>query len=297
MTPTDSNGNPDLNLLVQSAGRFGDSPVVWAGSMGEWPLIAQRDRISGAKLLAEAGVKTIVGTGAACPRDALELIENGVKYGASGFMLIPRQSSRTGSKQAQWEHFDQSLSAASGLPCVVYNSPYYGFQMQPDMFLRLRERHSNLVGFKEFGGKDALTRDYKELTRDDPDLTLVVGADPDVVHGYVLCGAKGAITGVGNVVPDAVKTLVSLCEKYTSNPDDTLMNRINSLDRLLMPLAEYDVGPDLALYYKYLMTLTGHEGYSVPLWHSDSLSDQQMADASQKLKTFQAGWEAWQQAA
>ena len=93
------------------------------------------------------------------------------------------------------------LQAAGDLPAVIYNSPYYGFETQADLFFDLQKNYSNLVGFKEFGGADSLTYAAEHITSGREDLTLMVGVDTQVVHGFVRCGAKGAITGVGNALP------------------------------------------------------------------------------------------------
>ena len=66
-------------------------------------------------------------------------------------MVIPRVLSRGTSVAAQRAHFAGILDAASELPAVIYNSPYYGFETKADLFFDLREDHPNLVGFKEFG--------------------------------------------------------------------------------------------------------------------------------------------------
>ncbi len=54
-------------------------------------------------------------------------------------------------------HFEAVLEAAGGLPAVIYNSPYYGFETKADLFFALNAKHPHLVGFKEFGGAKALS--------------------------------------------------------------------------------------------------------------------------------------------
>ena len=83
-------------------------------------------------------------------------------------------------------------------PAVIYNSPYYGFETKADLFFSLREKFSSLVGFKEFGGADSLSYAAENITSQDESLILMAGVDTQVYHGFVNCGATGAITGVGN---------------------------------------------------------------------------------------------------
>ena len=40
----------------------------------------------------------------------------------------------------------------------------------------------------------------------------MVGVDTQVFHGFVHCGAAGAITGVGNASPREILRLIELCE-------------------------------------------------------------------------------------
>jgi dihydrodipicolinate synthase/N-acetylneuraminate lyase len=70
-----------------------------------------------------------------------------------------------------------------------------------------------LVGFKEFGGFDDLRYASEHITSKDPEVTLMIGVDTAVYHGFVNCGAGGAITGIGNVLPSEVLLLTELCKK------------------------------------------------------------------------------------
>ena len=126
-------------------------------------------------------------------------------------MVIPRVLSRGTSPAAQRHHFAGILRAAAGLPAVIYNSPYYGFETKAPLFFDLRAEFPNLIGFKEFGGADSLTYAAEQITSGHPDLSLMVGVDTQVFHGIVRCGAVGAITGVGNALPGPVLRLVELC--------------------------------------------------------------------------------------
>ena len=80
----------------------------------------------------------------------------------------------------------------------------------------------------------------------------MVGVDTQVVHGYVNCGAQGAITGVGNALPIEVLRLVELCE-LAATGDEKALRLARELDAALMELSRLDEGPDLVLFYKRLM--------------------------------------------
>lgn len=297
MTPCRADRTPDFDALV-AKGRelvgLGMAGVVYAGSMGEWPLLTPDQRREGVERLVRAGVPVMVGTGAQNPREAAALAAHAREVGAAGLMIIPRVLSRGSSPAAQAAHFAGILEAARGLPAVIYNSPHYGFETRADLFFALRARFPNLIGFKEFGGAKALSYAAEHITGREPGLVLMVGVDTQVVHGYVNCGAQGAITGIGNVLPSEVLHLVRLAQEAAAG-DPTARCRAKALDDALMVLSTYDEGVDLVLYYKYLMALEGNAGYDVSLDPADQLSESQKTFARTQLALFKSWYARWRE--
>jgi 4-hydroxy-tetrahydrodipicolinate synthase len=295
MTPCTADRRPDFDALVRKGRELvalGMSGVVYCGSMGDWPLLSDADRMEGVRRLVAAGVPTIVGTGAISTAAAVAHAAHAAEVGAAGLMLIPRVLSRGTSPAAQKAHFEALLSAAPDLPAVIYNSPYYGFATRADLFFALRARHPNLVGFKEFGGKDDLSRAAEHITSADPALTLVVGVDTAVFHGFVNCGATGVITGVGNCLPREVLHLVDLCTKAAAG-DPVARRRAQELDSAMMVLSSFDEGADLVLYYKHLMVLNGEEEYRLHINPTDALSPAQKRFAEDAYTRFRTWYAAW----
>lgn len=299
MTPCDADGRPDWDALVRTGHDLiaaGMSGVVYCGSMGEWPLLSDAQRMEGVERLVEGGVPVVVGTGAQSPAAAEAHARHAREVGAQGLMVIPRVLSRGTSLRAQRLHLARVLAAAPELPAVIYNSPYYGYETGPELFFELRREHSNLVGFKEFGGAAALTRAAEHITHADDELLLLVGVDTQVFHGFVRCGAAGAITGVGNALPREVLWLVELCRRAAGG-DAEATRLAAELDDALHVLATFDEGPDLVLYYKRLMVLLGDAAYAHPVEPSDVLSDSQRRHVDAQLARFQAWWRSWPGAA
>ncbi len=295
MTPCSVEGTPDFTALVATARELiaaGMRAVVYCGSMGDWPLLSDDQRQEGVARLVEADVPVVVGTGAQNPRAAAAHAAHAQKVGAAGLMVIPRVLSRGTSPAAQRAHFAGILAAAPDLPAVIYNSPYYGFETKADLFFDLRRDYSNLVGFKEFGGAEALTYAAEQITSGDPELSLMVGVDTQVFHGFVRCGAVGAITGVGNALPGPVLRLIELC-RQAADGDPQARRLALELDEALGVLSRYDEGPDLVLYYKQLMVLEGHPEYARHFNPSDALSPAQQGFLESQWRTFRSWWEAW----
>ncbi|MCC5960138.1 MAG: dihydrodipicolinate synthase family protein [Rhodobacteraceae bacterium] len=295
MTPCKADHTPDHPALVRKGQEMmaaGMSGVVYCGSMGDWPLISDADRMEGVAQLVGAGVPVMVGTGAVNTAIAVEHAAHAAKVGAHALMVIPRVLSRGTSVEAQRNHFKAILSAAPEIPAVIYNSPYYGYSTGADLFFALRQEHPNLVGFKEFGGRDSLRYASEFITSQDDGVTLMVGVDTMVVEGFVNYGARGAITGIGNVLPREVLHLVDLSRKAAAGNARARV-RANQLDDALAVLSSFDEGVDLVLYYKYLLTLLGAQEYARNINPTDELSASQRGFAKAQLDLFRGWYAEW----
>lgn len=295
MTPCKADRSPDFDALVRKGKELiaaGMSAVVYCGSMGDWPLLTDEQRMEGVARLTKAGIPVIVGTGAQNTQRAAAFAKHAHEVGAKGLMVIPRVLSRGPSPAAQEAHFAAILEAANGLPAVIYNSPYYGFETRADLFFKLRASFPNLIGFKEFGGAKSLTYAAENIAGQSDDITLMVGVDTQVFHGFVNCGASGAITGIGNVLPKPVLHLVELCETAAKG-DVAARARAIELDGALAVLSSFDEGPDLVLFYKYLMVLEGSAEYELHFNASDKLSEAQKRHARTQLALFNAWYAGW----
>ncbi|MCI5100191.1 dihydrodipicolinate synthase family protein [Phaeobacter italicus] len=295
MTPCTAERQPDFDALVRKGQEMmaaGMSAVVYCGSMGDWPLISDADRMEGVARLVKAGVPTIVGTGAVNTAQAVAHAAHAAKVGARGLMVIPRLLSRGSSIAAQRAHFSAILSAAPDLPAVIYNSPYYGFATRADLFFDLRQSHPNLIGFKEFGGAADLRYAAENITSHDADVTLMIGVDTTVFHGFVNCGAGGAITGIGNALPREVLHLVALCQR-AARGDATARRLALELEAALGVLSSFDEGADLVLFYKHLMVLNGDQEYRLHFNASDALTASQKTYVETQYTLFKAWYADW----
>ncbi|PHS01296.1 MAG: dihydrodipicolinate synthase family protein [Blastopirellula sp.] len=295
MTPCHEDRSPNFPSLVTKAQQLmsaGMSGVVYCGSMGDWPLLSDQQRQEGVRQLAEAGVPVVVGTGAQNTALAAEHSAHAQSVGAKGLMVIPRVLSRGTSPAAQRDHFAAILGAAPELPAIIYNSPYYGFETKADLFFDLRREFPNLIGFKEFGGSASLSYAAEHITNTDADVLLMVGVDTQVYHGFTRCGAVGAITGIGNCIPQEVLQYVALC-RLAANGNVEARRFAKELEDALAVLSTFDEGPDLVLYYKYLLVLLGDAEYKLHFNENDKLSASQQKFVEEQLKLFQAWWNNW----
>lgn len=295
MTPCKADRTPDFDALVRKAGQLMDagmSGVVYCGSMGDWPLLTDAQRMEGVGRLVQAGVPVIVGTGAVNSALAVEHAAHAQKVGAAGLMVIPRVLSRGSSAIAQRNHFQAVLVAAPDLPAVIYNSPYYGYETKADLFFALRAAHPNLIGFKEFGGAKAMTYAAEHITSADNGVILMAGVDTGVYHGYVKCGASGTITGIGNVIPKEILHFVELAKRAATGDAEANI-RARELGEALEVLSSWDEGPDLVLYYKHMMVMQGDAEYSLHFNATDTLTPSQQAWAETQFTQFRTWYAGW----
>jgi 4-hydroxy-tetrahydrodipicolinate synthase len=295
MTPCKNDRTPDFDALVRKGKELielGMSAVIYCGSMGDWPLLTDAQRMEGVERLVKAGVPVIVGTGAINTATAVAHAAHAQQVGAKGLMVIPRVLSRGSVISAQKAHFKAILSAAPDLPSVIYNSPYYGFATRADLFFALRAEHPNLIGFKEFGGPDDLRYAAENITSRDDDVTLMIGVDTAVVHGFVNCGATGAITGIGNVLPKEVLHLCKLSQAAAGGDFDARVRALE-LEQALGVLSSFDEGPDLVLYFKHMMVLKGDTEYTLHFNETDALTESQRGYVEAQFKLFNTWYGEW----
>jgi 4-hydroxy-tetrahydrodipicolinate synthase len=295
LTPCTVDRKPDFDALVRKGKEMidaGMSAVVYCGSCGDWPLLTDEERMEGVERLTKAGVPVIVGTGAINSKSAVAHAAHAQKVGAAGLMVIPRVLSRGLSVAAQRNHFKAILDAAPDVPAIIYNSPYYGYATKADLFFKLREEHKNLIGFKEFGGKDDLSYAAEHITNQDDDVLLMVGVDTEVYHGIVKCGAVGAITGIGTIFPEEALLQVALAKKAAEgNPEADV--RARELENALSVIAKFDEGVDLVLYFKHLMVLKGHEEYRLNINETDALTPSQAKFCEVQFNQFNTWYANW----
>jgi len=297
MTPCNADRSPNFDALVRKARQLiadGMSAVVYCGSMGDWPLLTDAQRMEGVERLVAAGVPVIVGTGGINSASAVAHAAHAQKVGAQGLMVIPRVLSRGSSPLAQKAHFNAILAAAPDVPAVIYNSPYYGFATRADLFFALRAEHKNLVGFKEFGGPADLRYAAENITSRDDGVSLMIGVDTAVYHGFVNCGATGAITGIGNVLPKEVLHLCKLAQAAAAGDVDA-RQRAQELEQALAVLSSFDEGPDLVLYFKHMLVLKGEDDYALHFIETDVLSDSQRGYVETQFALFNTWYAGWSQ--
>jgi len=121
----------------------------------------------------------------------------------------------------------------------------------------------------------------------------MVGVDTQAYHGFVNCGAVGAITGVGTAMPKEVLKMVDLCKRAATG-DAKARRFALELNEAMNILCTFDEGTDLVLYYKRLMVLEGNENYQYQIYSDDQLSSSQQAHIDSQHTLFKNWWNSWE---
>lgn len=119
----------------------------------------------------------------------------------------------------------------------------------------------------------------------------MIGVDTAVFHGFVNCGASGAITGIGNVLPKEVLHLVGLSQ--AAKGDVEARQRALELESAISVLSSFDEGPDLVLYFNHMMVLKGNPEYRLHFNETDALTDSQRGYVEAQLKLFDSWYAQW----
>jgi 1-pyrroline-4-hydroxy-2-carboxylate deaminase len=132
----------------------------------------------------------------------------------------------------------------------------------------------------------------ENITSRDDGVSLMIGVDTAVFHGFVNCGATGAITGIGNVLPKEVIHLCNLAQAAAAGNADARA-RAKELEEALGVLSSFDEGPDLVLFFKHMMVLKGDAEYTLHFNESDVLSDSQRGYVETQFKLFNRWYAEW----
>ena len=223
MTPCDGAGRVNHDALVATAERLmaaGMTGVVYCGSMGDWPLLSDEQRRTGVERLVAAGVPVVVGTGAPSPAEPPRTRPMPQSVGAAGLMVIPRVLSR-GPRRPPSAPTSPACSApprtcrASSTTARTTASRH-----APSCSSSCAATSPTSSATRSSAGAQSLSYAAEHITSASDDLELVVGVDTEVVHGIVNCGAAGVITGIGNVLPEAVLRLIALARAAADGDPD-----------------------------------------------------------------------------
>ncbi|KAJ6502470.1 hypothetical protein C8R45DRAFT_818662 [Mycena sanguinolenta] len=225
---------PSFESHVVRIASAGVGPLI-AGSMGEAIHLSHAERLvlirAARKALDAAGLTTvplIVGTGAASTRETIELTKAAAAAGADYSIVIASGyfAGALAGKHAALKAFWTEVAEKSPIPVMIYNYPGAsgGIDLDSDLITELAMDCPNICGVKlTCGNVGKLTRiadavsDAAAFTSTYPRKNpaapfLVLGGFIDFLTPSSFVSGHGAITGLGNVSPHAIRKLFELSE-------------------------------------------------------------------------------------
>ena len=175
------------------------------GTTGESPTLThdEHERVIAFVCETAAGrIKVMPGTGSNSTAEALRLTQSAEKAGADAALQVAPYYNKP-TQQGFYEHF-KCLAENSGLPQCIYNIPgRTGKNIEPETIIRLAELE-NIDLVKEATG----SLDQASAILSSTKLTVLSG-DDSLTLPLMSVGAHGAVSVVGNIVPEDMLALIA----------------------------------------------------------------------------------------
>lgn len=221
VTPFHETHKASFDVLLSHLHRLakeGCHGTLLLGTAGESMSFSVEERLAITRAISNdhAGLKLVVGTGAASLSDAITLTRAAFDAGTDGVMIAPPFFYRQASLDGISAFYNEVLS--KGVPSdgavLLYHYPAVtGVPISFDLIHRLRDRFPNqLAGIKDSSGD---SEHLRALRQEFPDLLVFVGND-SLLADALSVGGVGAITALANVMPEMLRAVYDLHEQGES---------------------------------------------------------------------------------
>lgn len=178
----------------------GVNGIICLGTVGENCALypeEKRQVLAAAKEVVGGRVPLIAGTAESITSAAISYMQDALKIGIDGCMVMPAMVYRTSDSETI-DYYSTLAQATPEMPIMIYNNPVaYGVDVKLDMMAQLAEFDS-IVAVKE---STTDTRRITELyNRFDDRFTVFSGVD-DIALESLMLGATGWISGLTNAFP------------------------------------------------------------------------------------------------
>ena len=142
-----------------------------------------------------------------CTADTVDFARDVQSLGVDGFMLVVPYYNKP-PQEGLYQHF-KTIANSVDLPCILYNIPgRCVVNMTPDTTLRLARDVDNIVAIKEASGD---LEQIAEIIDNKPADFDVYSGDDSLTYNIMKLGGAGVISTIGNVAPERMKEIVTLC--------------------------------------------------------------------------------------
>lgn len=286
ITAFDVNGELDIEAnkrIWEHLIKGGIDGVVLLGSTGEFFSMTIEQKY---KIIEEAAnymknrVKLYVGTACNLLSETIELSNFALKKGAEAVMIIgPYYFSL--SNESIENYFDTLAKSIDG-NIYLYNFPdRTGYDLNPDVTLKLLRKNKNIVGYKDTVSEMGHTRELlTKILKEFPNFEIFCGFDENFVHN-MLSGGAGCIGGLSNLYPELFASWVNAINKKDFEKVENIQKQVNELMSL------YTIGTPFIPILKRALQLEGlklDDFCTKPLLETNFLQEEEIKKVIGKYK-------------
>ena len=280
VTPFDTDRRIDYRMFKKQIDfqiNNGTDAIVVCGTTGENSVLSTREQkqiIKAAVKYTEKRVPVMAGTGSNCTQHAVKRSFAAESVGADALLIVTPYYNKC-SQSGLIEHYDY-ISDRTSLPIITYNVPSRtGVDIKPETYKELC-KIKNVVATKEANGN--ISALIKTISLCGDELDIYCGND-DQSAAFMALGAKGVISVLSNILPEAVHSLtaVSLAGKIK----ESVSQQLKLLD--LANILFCDVNPIPVKYAMKLMSLDSGV-YRLPLCDTSDANKRHIRDCLRKYK-------------
>lgn len=263
VTPMRSDGSVDLkkyadfiDMLIQK----GADAIAVNSTTGESATLSDEEQYNIICCIKDAinhRVPLIAGAGSNNTHHAARLALNARNAGADALLCVTPYYNKT-NESGLIEHFT-FVAEHANLPIILYNVPSRtGMSITPEVYRKL-SANPLICAVKEASGSIADIAHTRALCGDE--LDIYAGND-DYIVPVMSLGGKGVVSVLGNLLPDRVHEICTLCQKGDFSAAAKLQIEVMPLIDALFS----DVNP---IPVKEALTLTGFDAgpLRLPLYH------------------------------
>ena len=212
VTPFDKYGNINydkLGMLIDRQLENNTDAIIICGTTGESAALDIVEHVQAIKFTVErvqGKVPVIAGTGSNDTAFGVRLSNEAERAGADALLMVTPYYNKT-SQAGLVRHYNYVADRVS-VPIILYNVPSRtGVNIKPETYAELCQ-HERIVAAKEANGDIAALAKTIRLCGDK--LDIYCGND-DQITAFCALGAKGVISVLSNVVPNAAHDIVMKC--------------------------------------------------------------------------------------
>lgn len=263
VTPMRSDGSVDLkkyadfiDMLIQK----GVDAIAVNSTTGESATLSDEEQYNIICCIKDAinhRVPLIAGAGSNNTHHAARLALNARNAGADALLCVTPYYNKT-NESGLIEHFT-FVAEHANLPIILYNVPSRtGMSITPEVYRKL-SANPLICAVKEASGSIADIAHTRALCGDELD---VYAGNDDYIVPVMSLGGKGVVSVLGNLLPDRVHEICTLCQKGNFSAAAKLQIEVMPLIDALFS----DVNP---IPVKEALTLTGFDAgpLRLPLYH------------------------------